>query len=91
MQVTGLVTIAPSAAELNPAKPSVLAALASEVAGMMRAMRRAGEERRMRQRLAEMPDSLLADIGIAQDEVHRIRMQEKFLPREWLVRQPNLR
>lgn len=91
MQVAGLLTIAPSAEKLNETKPSILAALGNEVAGVIDALRRAGAERRMRQRLAELPESLLTDIGIAPDEIHRIRMQEKFMPREWLIRQPDLR
>ena len=41
------------------------------------------EDRRMRELLAELPDSQLLDIGIAHDEIVRIRAREYFKPRAW--------
>lgn len=49
-------------------------------------MRAAAEERRVRQHLATIPDALLRDIGIADDEIHRIRACERFTPRAWADR-----
>lgn|SRR5690554_5559203 len=49
-------------------------------------MRAAAEERRVRQHLATLPDALLRDIGIAEDELHRIRACERFTPRLWADR-----
>jgi uncharacterized protein YjiS (DUF1127 family) len=45
--------------------------------------RRAAEDRRLRPRLAELSDTLLLDIGIAEDEIYRIRAYERFTPRAW--------
>ena len=40
-------------------------------------------DRRMRHRLADLSDPLLRDIGIADDEIPRIRACERFTPRAW--------
>lgn len=55
--------------------------LATELLARYRAAR-AG--RRMREELAQLPDEMLLDIGIAHDEIHRIRARDTFTPRVWL-------
>jgi uncharacterized protein YjiS (DUF1127 family) len=58
----------------------------SAVEGMVATWRRALAERRVRATLAEMDERLLVDIGIAPDEVARVRVRERFTPRAWLMR-----
>jgi uncharacterized protein YjiS (DUF1127 family) len=48
------------------------------------AIRRRAADRRLRDDLAEMDEALLRDIGIAEDEVHRVRARERFTPRAWV-------
>lgn len=52
----------------------------------LKRIRAAAEEYRVRQHLATLPDSMLRDIGIAEDEIHRIRACERFTPRAWAER-----
>ncbi len=61
-------------------EPSSLAQRAAAIAAPIRAY---WAERRMRQRLADLSDTLLRDIGIAEDEIPRIRARERFTPRAW--------
>lgn len=58
----------------------------SAIEGMVATWRRALAERRVRATLAEMDERLLLDIGIAPDEVARVRVRERFTPRAWLMR-----
>lgn len=53
---------------------------------MRNAWRAAAEERRMRRALAELDDTMLRDIGIAPDEIARVRAEERFTPRAWADR-----
>lgn len=46
-------------------------------------MRAEAADRRMRHQLADLSDSLLRDIGIADDEIARVRAFERFTPRAW--------
>jgi uncharacterized protein YjiS (DUF1127 family) len=46
-------------------------------------MRRASADRGLRRQLAEMDDMMLRDIGISEDEIWRVRAQQKFTPRGW--------
>ena len=55
-------------------------------AGALRALSRAAAERRLRNKLADMDKALLRDIGIAEDEIYRIRARERFTPRAWRER-----
>jgi uncharacterized protein YjiS (DUF1127 family) len=52
----------------------------------LRAISRSAADRRLRDKLAEMDDALLRDIGIAEDEIYRIRARERFTPRAWSER-----
>ncbi len=61
----------------------LLQRLAAPIVGLVRKVRRAAAERRLRDTLADMDDALLMDIGIAQDEIYRIRARERFTPRAW--------
>ena len=45
--------------------------------------RSTGNDRALRRQLAEMDDALLRDIGIAEDEIWRVRNLETFTPRAW--------
>lgn len=56
------------------------------IESMLETWRRALRERRVRATLADMDERLLADIGIALDEVARVRARERFTPRAWLMR-----
>ena len=40
-------------------------------------------DRATRRVLAELDPTILKDIGIAPDEIHRIRAHEQFTPRAW--------
>ena len=40
-------------------------------------------DRSLRSSLATMDDAMLREIGIADDEIHRIRQQQNFTPRAW--------
>ena len=61
--------------------------LKGAVAGAFAALQRANSERRMREQLATMDDSLLLDIGIERDEIMRVRNGERFTPRRWQQQQ----
>jgi uncharacterized protein YjiS (DUF1127 family) len=37
----------------------------------------------MRRELASLDDALLRDIGIDDEEIHRVRALERFTPRAW--------
>lgn len=65
--------------------------LLSTLAAMFARVRASLEDRRVRQHLATLPDSLLRDIGIAEDEIHRIRACERFTPRAWAERMGTVR
>jgi uncharacterized protein YjiS (DUF1127 family) len=80
-----------SAADLTAgSKPdethSLLWRLSRPIAFAVRALSRSAAERRLRDKLAEMDDALLRDIGIAEDEIYRVRARERFTPRAWQER-----
>jgi uncharacterized protein YjiS (DUF1127 family) len=56
----------------------------SVVVGFFERLRRRAAERRLRDELAMLDDAMLRDIGIAEDEIHRVRNLEPFTPRSWL-------
>ena len=66
--------------------PSLLWRLSRPIVLALRALSRSAAERRLRDRLADMDDALLRDIGIAEDEIYRIRARERFTPRAWSER-----
>lgn len=61
-------------------------ALLGRLASFLTGLRAAAEERRVRRHLAALPDALLRDIGISEDEIHRIRACDRFTPRAWAER-----
>jgi uncharacterized protein YjiS (DUF1127 family) len=65
---------------------SLLWRCSRRLAGALRALSRAAAERRLRNNLADMDEALLRDIGIAEDEIYRIRARERFTPRAWRER-----
>lgn len=58
----------------------------SRIESMVATWRRALAERRVRATLSEMDERLLVDIGVAPDEVARVRAKERFTPRAWFSR-----
>ena len=50
---------------------------------LLTALRAKIADRSLRSSLATMDDAMLRDIGIADDEIHRIRQQQNFTPRAW--------
>jgi uncharacterized protein YjiS (DUF1127 family) len=56
----------------------------SVVVGFFKRLRRRAAERRMRDELALLDDAMLRDIGIAEDEIQRVRNLEHFTPRSWM-------
>ncbi len=67
----------------NNAANDSLGALGRMTSGLIANIRRASANRSMRRELASMDDVLLRDIGIGEDEIHRIRAMERFTPRSW--------
>jgi uncharacterized protein YjiS (DUF1127 family) len=55
------------------------------VARFIGALRRKVSERALRRHLANLDDALLKDIGVADDEIARVRRMERFTPRAWIV------
>lgn len=49
-------------------------------------MKRDAARRRLLHQLAGMRDHLLLDIGIAEDEIYRVRGRHDFIPRAWADR-----
>lgn len=45
--------------------------------------RRAAKRRQLRDELSGMSDSMLLDIGVADDEIYRVRRGDNFIPRAW--------
>ena len=77
-------TMNDSAIESEPATDTATGG--SLLAGAKRAienLRHANAERRLRRDLADLDDSILRDIGVATDEIGRVRAGEEFTPRNW--------
>jgi uncharacterized protein YjiS (DUF1127 family) len=78
-------TISNDFASATPAKKvSVLQAAAAQFGALVAGARKGAAQRRLRKELADMDDSLLRDIGVAEDEVHLIRAGHVFTPRAWV-------
>jgi hypothetical protein len=52
-------------------------------AGLFSSLRRRAGERALRRHLADLDAVLLKDIGVADDEIVRVRRMERFTPRTW--------
>jgi len=75
---------AQGARESGGASPrSILEAVAATLGEAVAQVQRGMAERKLRHELAAMSDSMLLDIGIAPDEIIRIRAGERFTPRGW--------
>ena len=70
-------TATDSSQEYFPAR--VFAALRRSIDSV----RRANSERAMRHELAELDLAILKDIGVAEDEIYRVRARQEFTPRNW--------
>lgn len=66
--------------------PTFTQALLQRATQIVDRIRAAAADRQMRDRLAELPDSLLRDIGIAEHEIPRIRARDRFTPNAWVDR-----
>jgi len=71
--------------------PTFTDTLLQGFAKIVQRIRAASADRRMRDRLAELPDPLLRDIGIAEHEIPRIRARDRFTPRAWADRAGTIR
>ena len=58
-------------------------AIGGWVHSLIASLKQAYEERKLREHLASLDDALLRDIGIGEDEIGRIRAEERFTPRAW--------
>jgi uncharacterized protein YjiS (DUF1127 family) len=47
-------------------------------------VKRRMEERSVIRQISQLDDAMLRDIGVADDEISRVRRQEAFTPRAWL-------
>jgi uncharacterized protein YjiS (DUF1127 family) len=64
-------------------KVSFLRAAAAQLGAVVAGARKGAAQRQLRKELADMDDSLLRDIGVAEDEVHLIRAGHVFTTRAW--------
>jgi uncharacterized protein YjiS (DUF1127 family) len=64
-------------------KPSAVRSAFAALSAMVENARQAAVERHLRAELADMDDSLLKDIGVADDEIYLIRAGHVFTPRAW--------
>jgi uncharacterized protein YjiS (DUF1127 family) len=71
-------------------KPSAVRTAFTALSTMITSARQAAADRHLRAELAEMDDSLLKDIGVAEDEIYLIRAGQVFTPRAW-ANQPGAR
>lgn len=79
---TALMTVEHSDEARHGEKRSMVA----RFAGLFDGLRREASDRRLRDQLAEMDDAMLRDIGVADDELHKIRARDRFTPRAWASR-----
>ena len=75
-----------TASTAAPNKPSAARAAFAAFSAMVASARKAAAERHLRAALAEMDDSLLRDIGVADDEIYLIRASQVFTPRAWATK-----
>jgi uncharacterized protein YjiS (DUF1127 family) len=64
-------------------KPSAIRTAFAALSTAVAQARKSAAERHLRAELADMDDSLLKDIGIAEDEIYLIRAGQVFTPRGW--------
>lgn len=57
--------------------------LMTAISALFGQWRSGANDRALRRQLADMDDALLRDIGIAEDEIWRVRNLETFTPRAW--------
>jgi uncharacterized protein YjiS (DUF1127 family) len=82
--VNHISTISDEFASATPAKKaSFLQAAVTQAKAVIAGARKGAAERQLRKELADMDDSLLRDIGVAEDEIHLIRAGHVFTPRAW--------
>lgn len=83
---TALMTVEHAVTADHAEKRSFVGAIADRVTSFVAAVRHDAADRRLRDQLADMDDAMLRDIGIADDELHLIRVRDSFTPRAWANR-----
>jgi lambda repressor-like predicted transcriptional regulator len=58
--------------------------LKSYVAGIVGGLKKSAADRSLRRQLMGLDDAILRDIGIADDEIWRVRHGDAFTPRAWM-------
>ena len=58
--------------------------LKSVFAGVISGLNKSAAKRSLRRQLMGLDDSILRDIGIADDEIWRVRHGDAFTPRAWM-------
>lgn len=56
----------------------------SYFAGIIARFRKSAADRSLRRQLMGLDDAILRDIGIAEDEIWRVRSGDTFTPRAWM-------
>ena len=67
-------------------QPSASRGAFAALSALVDKARKASAARRLRVELADMDDSMLRDIGVADDEIYLIRAGLVFTPRAWASR-----
>jgi uncharacterized protein YjiS (DUF1127 family) len=75
-----------TAASTAAKKPSAVRTAFAALSTMVASARKASAERHLRAELAAMDESLLRDIGVAEDEIYQIRAGQVFTPRAWTIK-----
>jgi uncharacterized protein YjiS (DUF1127 family) len=63
--------------------PVETASLKGWLVGLVAGMKRSMEERAVIRQIATLDNAMLRDIGVADDEIARVRRGEAFTPRAW--------
>lgn len=58
--------------------------LKAYLAGVLGAWKKSAADRSLRRQLLGLDDAILRDIGIADDEIWRVRRGDAFTPRAWM-------
>lgn len=68
------------------AAPTETATVTGLLPRLIKSWRKSIARQQQIEELARMDQALLLDIGIAEDEIWRVRAREDFMPRAWLER-----
>ncbi|MEZ5851778.1 MAG: hypothetical protein R3D68_14130 [Hyphomicrobiaceae bacterium] len=76
-------TMSPHGAVLDHGGESFVSHAWHKVVGFLSGVRKVHADRMLREELSELDTKLLRDIGIAYDEIPRVRARERFTPKNW--------